>query len=99
MWYAVANIRLAALTMLRTIYLVSNTEFVIEEVSNDHSGVGYPMKGVKGAAQQLDWLSSQSMHNLNHGESIIDCSARMDRSLCHIVRICRLLFLYSSMTL
>jgi hypothetical protein len=64
-----------------------------------HAEVRYPMKGVKAAALQLDWLSYQSRRNLDHGESTIDCSAHMDRLLCHIALICPPLFLYSSMTL
>lgn len=56
----------------------------------------YPMKGVKGAAQQPSWLSSKSRRNWDHLESTIHCSARMDPSLCGIALICLPLSLYSS---
>ena len=69
-----------------------------KEVSNS-TELRYPMKRAKDATQQLGWLSYQNKGSLRHLESTIDCSARMDRSLCHIALICHPLFLYSSMTL
>ena len=56
----------------------------------------YPMKGVKGAAQQPSWLSSKSRRSWDRLESTIHCLARMDPPICSIALICHPLSLYSS---
>jgi hypothetical protein len=77
---------------------MSYEEFV-REVSNKDTEHRYPMKGVKGAAQQPACLSSKSRRNWDRVESTIHCSARMDPSLCGIALICHPLSLYSSIPL